>query len=42
LAAVRHELWRLPDFHVSRFNRLIAKLPAAILNRFPDALCYAT
>ncbi len=29
LAAVRHELWRLPDFHVSRFNRLIAKLPAA-------------
>jgi hypothetical protein len=42
LAAVRHELWRLPAFHVSRFNRLITKLPPAIFNRFDDALCYAT
>jgi hypothetical protein len=42
LAAVRHELWRLPAFHVSCFNRLIAKLPAAIFNRFADALCYST
>ncbi len=42
LAAVRHEIWRLPPFHVSRFNRLITKLPAAIFNRFADALCYAT
>jgi hypothetical protein len=42
LAAVRHELWRLPAFHVSRINQLIAKLPAAIFNRFADALCYST
>jgi DDE superfamily endonuclease len=42
LAAVRYELWRLPAFHVSHFNRLIAKLPAAIFNRFADALCYST
>jgi hypothetical protein len=42
LAAVRRELWRLPAFHVSRFNRLITKLPAAIFNRFADALCYST
>jgi len=42
LAAVRHEIWRLPAFHVSRFNRLITKLPASIFNRFADALCYAT
>jgi len=36
LAAVRYELWRLPTFHVSRFNRLIAKLPAAVFRRFAD------
>jgi hypothetical protein len=42
LAAVRHEFWRLPAFHVSRFNRLIAKLPRAIFNRFAAVLCYTT
>jgi len=42
LAAVRLALWRQPTFHVSRFNRHIAKLPMAVFNRFADALCYST
>jgi len=42
LAAVRYELWRPPTFHVSRFNRPIAKLPRAVFNRFAVALCYST
>ena len=42
LAAVRYALWRHPTFHVSRFNRHIAKLPQAIFNRFAQALCYST
>ena len=42
LAAVRFELWRQPTFHVSRFNRHIAKLPKAVFNRFAQALCYST
>jgi hypothetical protein len=42
LAAVRLALWRQPTFHVSRFNRHIAKLPIALFNRFADALCYST
>ncbi len=42
LAAVRYQLWRLPTFHVSRFNQLIAKLPVAVFNRFADARCYST
>jgi DDE superfamily endonuclease len=42
LAAVRYELWRLPTFHVSCFNQLIAKLPNVIFNRFADVLCYSS
>jgi hypothetical protein len=42
IAAVRYELWRCPHFHISRFNRHIAKLPKGILNRFAQALCYST
>ena len=42
LAALRYQLWQLPTFHVSHFNQLIAKLPAAVFNRFADALCYST
>jgi DDE superfamily endonuclease len=42
LAAVRLALWRQPTFHVSLFNRHIAKLPMAIFNRFAEALCYST
>jgi hypothetical protein len=42
LAAVRYELWRQPTFHLSRFNRHIAKLPKAVFNRFAEALCYPT
>lgn len=42
LAAVRQALWRLPAFHVSRFNWRITKLPTTIFNRFVDALCYST
>lgn len=41
LAAVRHELWRQPTFHISPLNRHIAKLPSAVFNRFADVLCYA-
>jgi hypothetical protein len=41
IAAVRYELWRHPDFHMSRLNRHIAKLPTAVFNRFADVLCYA-
>jgi DDE superfamily endonuclease len=42
LAAVRMELWRLPNFQMSKNNRHIAKLPMAIFKRFAPALCYAT
>lgn len=42
IAAVRHELWRCPTFHTSGFNRHIPKLPAAIFDRFADALCYSS
>jgi DDE superfamily endonuclease len=41
IATVRYELWRLPTFHISRLNRYIAKLPAAIFNHFAFALCYS-
>jgi hypothetical protein len=41
LAAVRHDLWRQPTFHLSAFNQQIAKLPAPIFNYFADALCYS-
>lgn len=40
LAAVRYHLWRNPSFHMSLFNRHIAKLPLAIFNCFANALCY--
>lgn len=42
LAAVRYQLWRLPTFHVSRFNQLITKLPTAVFKYFADVLCYST
>ncbi len=42
LAAVRHELWRKPAFHISKFNQHIAKLPEAIFMHFADALCYTS
>jgi len=42
IAVVRHEFWRCPTFHTSRFNRHIAKLPVAIFNRFADALCFSS
>ena len=42
VAAVRFELWRCPTFHISKANRDIAKLPAAVLKRFAFALCYST
>lgn len=35
IAAVRHELWRCPTLHTSRFNQHIAKLPVAILTALP-------
>lgn len=40
LAAVRYRLWRLPTFHVSRFNQLITKLPTAVFKCSPT--CCAT
>ncbi len=42
LAAVRMELWRLPNFQLSKNNQDIAKLPKAIFKRFARALCYAS
>jgi hypothetical protein len=42
IAAVRNALWRCPTFHTSHFNRHIAKLPAAIFDRFAAALCYSS
>ena len=42
LAAVRMELWRLPNFQMSKNNQHIAKLPKAIFNRFAQALCYTS
>ena len=40
LAAVRYELWRHPNFHISKRNRDITKLPIAVFKRFAEALCY--
>ena len=40
LAAVRYDLWRHPPFCMSTFRQQIAKLPAAVFNRFADVLCY--
>jgi DDE superfamily endonuclease len=42
LAAVRMELWRLPNFQMSKNNQHIAKLPKAIFKRFAQALCYTS
>lgn len=42
LAAVRLELWRQPNFQMSKNNRDIAKLPNAIFKRFAQALGYAS
>jgi len=33
-------LWRHPPFCMSTFRQQIAKLPAAVFNRFADVLCY--
>lgn len=40
LAAVRYDLWRYPHLCTSSFNQHIAKLPAAVFNRFAHVLCY--
>lgn len=42
IAAVRYHLWRNPTFHMSLFNRHIAKLPRAVFNCFANALCYSS
>lgn len=42
LAVVRHTLWCQSSFPTSGSKGDIAKMPDALLNRFADALCYAT
>ncbi len=42
IAAVRQQLWRNPNIHISRINLHIAKISAAIFNTFAFALCYSS
>lgn len=42
LAVVRYQLWCHMTFSMSGSKSDIAKVPDALLNRFADALCYAT
>ena len=42
LAVVRHQLWHSMGFHTSLPETDMAKVPRFLLNRFTDALSYAT
>jgi hypothetical protein len=42
LAVVRHQLWQSMDFHTSVPETDMQKVPHFLLQRFTDALCYAT
>jgi hypothetical protein len=42
LAVVRHRLWQSMDFHTSLPETEMQKVPRSFLQRFTDALCYAT
>ncbi len=41
IAAVRRLLWCPPDLSMSRHNRGYVQIPAALLRRLTDTLCYA-
>jgi hypothetical protein len=42
IAAVRRVLWSVPNLSTSRQDPEIVKIPAALLQRLTEALCYAT
>ena len=42
IATVRRVLWGVPNLSTSRQNRETVKIPAALLQRLTEALCYAT
>jgi len=42
LAVVRHQLWQALSFHTSVPEADMQKVPRVLLERFTDALCYAT
>ena len=42
IAVVRRVLWCPPNFSMSRKTRDIVKIPAALLRRLTETLCYAT
>ena len=41
IAATRRLLWSTPDLSMSRLDREIVEIPAALLQRLTDALCFA-
>jgi hypothetical protein len=42
LATVRHVLWKLPNLATSRQNPANVEIPAALLQRLLEAVCYTT
>ena len=42
LATVRHVLWKLPNLGTSRQNPANVEIPAALLQRLLEAVCYTT
>ena len=42
MGVVRHQLWRAMSFHTSESDIEMQKVPHLLVNRFIDALCYAT
>jgi hypothetical protein len=41
IAAVRRALWSAPNFSMSRENSDMVEIPAALLQRLTETLCYA-
>lgn len=42
IATVRRVLWAVPDFSISRINPENVEIPAALLQRLLEAVCYTT
>ena len=42
IATVRRVLWTVPDFSISRLNPENVEIPAALLQRLIEAVCYTT
>jgi hypothetical protein len=40
IATVRSILWGVPNLATSRINPEIVEIPAALLQRLPEAVCY--